>query len=148
MKTDVFEIVSHSERSAESVLTGSDNVAADHVVSCTAFTAEGRDNGRATIRHRFGLVLLCDPSTSHGKELSDDMTVHVITGLLDRFKELLNSTFGEDVVSLAMMQGLAEMLGVDDDDGPFTDEDAEEAGESKELLNAAYRAHRGGDNVH
>jgi hypothetical protein len=37
--------------------------------------------------------------------------------------------------------GLADP-GDDESDGPFTDEDAEEAGESKELLNAAYRANR------
>ena len=114
--TNVFEIVSHSEPTVEQVLTGSNGMAADHVVGCSAFTAEGRRDGVEILQHRFGVVVLCDPKTAHGLTLETDMMCSVITGLLDRFKEILYATFGDEAVSLAMMQGIVEMLGVDDDD--------------------------------
>jgi hypothetical protein len=72
----------------------------------------------------------CGDPRSMGSAFTPILTFHTRRCAVGWFRAFVSEQYG-----------LADP-GDDESDGPFTDEDAEEAGESKELLNAAYRANR------
>lgn len=108
MPTYIFEIVSHRAPAPEDVLTGESQIVADHVLGASAFTADVAHHGKIRSQHRFGVLVMADPVTAHSMTMTDQLAVSVITGLLDRFKEVLEEIFGEGAFRLAVMQGILE----------------------------------------
>jgi len=115
---------------------------ADYAVAAASFTVEAHehDEGMTIPEQKFAVMILVDgKSLARGVELTPKITML----LLDQFAELMKDAVGPELMAAALVCKVIEKFGAEVmEDGPFTDEDAAESGETKELMNAAYMAGR------